>query len=103
MTQDELEARVAALEAREAVSTAAPPGPPVIEPQALYTVKEAAVRLRCQAANLYMLVESQTLASIRVGAGRGAIRILGSDLLTFLSSRRVGGPQTKMALKRLGL
>ena len=74
-----------------------------IDPNAIYTVSEAADLLRCGLANLYALVGTEALAAIRIGAGNGGIRIRGDDLLTFLASRRVGGPKSKMALKRLGL
>ncbi len=103
MTPEELERRVAALEAKERQDAPPDPGPRPIEPGAIYTVKEVAERLRCESSNVYNLVESKTLATVRVGNGGAGIRILGSDLLAFVTSRRQGGHAPRMALKRLGL
>lgn len=83
-----LEARVVALEARVGVT---PPGRS-IDPDALYTVLEAADRLRCGRSNLYDLLETGELAVTRIGAGRMGLRVRGSDLIAFLDARRDGGP-----------
>ncbi|MFN7609435.1 MAG: helix-turn-helix domain-containing protein, partial [bacterium] len=40
-----------------------------------YTVKQLAELWNCSARNIYSLVENQRLACIRVGSGKGGIRI----------------------------
>lgn len=92
---DELVARVEALEARLEASAAS------IDPNTLYTVTEACDRLRCKQANLYQLVRSGALASVRTGARGSGIHVQGSDILRFIESRREGGPKQRMAFKHL--
>ncbi len=100
MTTEELEARVEALEARQ---DALVPETPPIDPNTLYVAKEASKRIRCNSSHIYSLIASGDLASIRIGHGQGGLRVLGSDLLAFLNSRRQGGPEPRMNFKRLGL
>ncbi len=100
MSTDELTGRLDALEAK--LSTLAA-DVPAIHPEAYYTVREAAERIRCKDANLYQLIANKDLAVTRVGAGKRGLRVQGADLIAFLASRREGGPQPRMALKRLGL
>jgi excisionase family DNA binding protein len=72
-----------------------------IEPNAIYTVAEVAARLRCGKTNVYDLISQRDLAVIRIGAGRGGIRVMGSDLLAFLASRREGGAEPKKKYRHL--
>ena len=72
-----------------------------IEPTAIYTVAEIADRLRCSKTNVYDLIGQKELAVVRIGAGRGGIRVMGSDLLAFLASRREGGAEPKKKYRHL--
>jgi excisionase family DNA binding protein len=67
--------------------------PPNAEPHewALLTVAEVADYLRVSRSLVYQLVESGRLPCCRVGAGRGAVRILREDLLRYLESCRDNG------------
>ncbi len=94
-TIDELAARVEALEAARDVPA------PSIDPNTLYTARQAADRLGCSLANVYSLAAGGDMASVRVGAGKGGIRVLGRDVLAFVESRREGGPPPRMAFKHL--
>jgi excisionase family DNA binding protein len=53
------------------------------------TVPEVAKRLKISPATVYQLCASRKLAHVRLGAGRGAIRIKEEDLLAFLAGRTV--------------
>jgi excisionase family DNA binding protein len=72
-----------------------------IEPTAIYTVSEVSARLRCSKTNVYDLASQGDLAVVRIGAGRGGIRVMGSDLLAFLASRREGGAEPKKKYRHL--
>src|SRR5262245_61962687 len=50
------------------------------------TVKQAAIRLEVSAATIYALVASGKLRCVRVGVGRGTIRILAEHIDSFLSA-----------------
>ena len=68
-----------------------------INPSELYTVKEVIGLMKCGKSTVYNLINSQELASIRIGAFGGGVRVMGSDIEAFLGSRKTGGPQPKMA------
>jgi len=55
----------------------------------LLTVREVQERLRVSRACVYALIASGQLAAIRIGLGRGTIRIDADDLNAFLASRRI--------------
>lgn len=56
------------------------------------TVKKAAERLEVSAATIYNLVAAGKLCCVRVGVGRGAIRILEEHIAEFLQG---AGPAAK--------
>ena len=75
----------------------------------LLTVKQAAQRLACSAANLYSLIEAGDVAVVRVGARKG-FRIDLRDLEAFIAQRKVRfearAPQlfpSRVAVKHLKL
>jgi excisionase family DNA binding protein len=72
-----------------------------VDPDLLYTMAEVAERLRCGKTNVYGLVDEKALAVIRVGAGKGGLRVKGSDLQAFLDSRKTGGPKPEFKFKNL--
>lgn len=74
-----------------------------IKPAALYKVDEIAVILRCGKTNVYDLLRRGDLASTRIGTGRMGLRVMGSDLLAFLESRKEGGPKPQGTFKFLKL
>ncbi len=55
----------------------------------LLTVREAARRLEVSTATVYSLCAERKLTHLRVGTGRGTIRILVEDLVAFVESRKV--------------
>lgn len=55
----------------------------------LLTVREAARRLEVSAATVYALCAERKLAHLRVGTGRGTIRIRVEDLVAFVENRKV--------------
>lgn len=62
----------------------------------LLTVREAARRLKVSEGCIYSLIASRQLPHIRVGCGRGRIRIREDDLNGYLAERRVEkGDQTQ--------
>ena len=76
---------------------------PRIDPDELYTPREAAERLRCSQENVYGLLESGELAVTRTGVGGKGYRVHGADLQAFLDARREGGPRPKGNFKYLKL
>ncbi len=56
----------------------------------LYTVKEAALRLSCSADLVYQLCGAGRLRHVRLGMGRGRIRIREEDIEEFLRGASVG-------------
>ena len=69
---------------------------------ALITVVEAARRLKVSPATVYQLCSTQRLPHLRIGSGRGAIRIEESDLEIFLDSCRVDrSAQGRVHLKHI--
>jgi excisionase family DNA binding protein len=55
------------------------------------TVKQAAERLQVAPATIYGLCARLQLPHLRIGTGRGTIRLLEEDLLAFLRGRKVEG------------
>ena len=55
----------------------------------LFTVREAAEHLNVSESEVYALCNKRKLPHVRIGCGRGAIRILESDLDEFIQSCRV--------------
>jgi excisionase family DNA binding protein len=92
---EELERRIAEIEA--AVSASAPK----IDPAGIYTIAEVAKLLRCGQTNVYQLASAKQLAVIQLGAGTKGFRVRGSDLLAFLDSRKVGGPEPRQQFRHL--
>jgi hypothetical protein len=90
-----LEERVAALERILKPSTSR------IEPDVLYTPSEVGDLLGCSRTNAYDLLMSGELAKTCIGAGKKGIRVMGSDILAFLESRKEGGPSPKGSFKYL--
>ena len=56
----------------------------------LYTVKEAALRPTCSDDLVYKLCQTAKLRHIRLGMGRGRIRIREEDIEEFLRGASVG-------------
>ena len=57
-------------------------------PPDLLTVRDAADLLNVSVSLVYLLVDTRKLASHRIGAGRGTIRIFRNDLDEFLATCR---------------
>jgi excisionase family DNA binding protein len=55
----------------------------------LITVREAARRLEVSTAPVYALCAERKLTHLRVGTGRGTIRIRMEDLVAFIENRKV--------------
>jgi excisionase family DNA binding protein len=53
------------------------------------TVKQAAERLQVSAATVYQLCATRQLAHVRLGSGRGTIRIRDEDLAVFVARAMV--------------
>jgi excisionase family DNA binding protein len=64
-------------------------------------VGEAAKRLEVSTSMVYALCSSGRLPHVRVGLGRGTIRISEDDLKAFLESCRSAGPAPRAALKHI--
>ncbi len=73
----------------------------------LLTIQETAIRLRLTASSVYRLVNRGLLQAIRVGYGRGRLRIEETDLQAYLDAQRTetaGQPRRhapRLALKHL--
>ena len=69
------------------------------------TVKEFALRLKISLACAYQLISEHKIAHVRIGCGRGAIRILEQDFNVFLAACKVQPPglTTVPKLKHLKL
>jgi excisionase family DNA binding protein len=80
-----------------------PQPPKAMDRNALYTIQDVADLLRCERESVCALLRKGVLLRRGVAPGRKILRISGDDLLAFLESRRSGGPQPRMAYKRLGL
>ena len=66
----------------------------------LLTVQETAERLRVSPRTVYDLVGHGLLVSLRVGIGRGTIRIAPQDLANYLEHARDGKPEPLRRLRR---
>ncbi len=62
----------------------------------LMTVKELSQYLRLSLPETYKLLKTNSLVHIRVGKGRGAIRIRQTDVLDFLAARQRGPTMTPL-------
>ncbi len=58
----------------------------------MLTVKQVAERLNCSIATVYSLIDSGTLACVRIGSRGGGIRVTPEDLQAFIESRRSQSP-----------
>lgn len=72
-----------------------------IEPNAIYLPDEVADILRCSPANVYALLKSGQLASVKVGSKKSGLRVKGSDIFAFIESRTTGGPKPVGYFKNL--
>jgi excisionase family DNA binding protein len=68
---------------------------------ALLTVKEAAERLGCSAALVYLLCSERKLAHVRLGTARGTIRVEEADLEAFLVGCKVEAHSLHEDLKHI--
>jgi excisionase family DNA binding protein len=68
---------------------------------ALLTVSEAAKRLECSKALVYLLCMERKLSHVRLGSRRGTIRIDERDLETFLQDSKVRAHGTPETLKHI--
>jgi excisionase family DNA binding protein len=71
----------------------------------LLTVKQVAAILQVSAATVYQLCAARKLPHVRVGVGRGAIRVDEDALAAFLQASTVapGRPANAAALKHIRL
>ena len=95
------DARLSALEDRVAKLEKSSLHVTRIDPGAIYTVSEAADFLRCAKSNVYDLVSSRLIATVKVGAGNAGFRMVGKDILAFIESRRSGGPKPLITFENL--
>ena len=65
------------------------------------TVKEVAERLKVSQGCVYQLVAERRLQHLRIGCGRGAIRIREEDLQAFIDGCRVEQHPLDLALKHI--
>jgi len=61
-----------------------------LKEEVLLTVKETATKLRVSGSTVFTLCSRRLLGHVRIGVGRGAIRIRQSDIDAYLASRSVG-------------
>lgn len=59
------------------------------------TVNEVAARLKVSRNTIYQMVKVGELPSIRLGVGRGAIRVMQDDLQHYIEAKRVVPPDIK--------
>jgi excisionase family DNA binding protein len=65
------------------------------------TVKEVAEQLKVSPGCVYQLVAERKLGHVRVGCGRGAIRVPESDLQVFLTQSKVEPKATTLVVTGL--
>ena len=65
------------------------------------TVKETAECLKLSVGCVYQLLAERRLPHLRIGCGRGAIRIREEDLIAFLDGCRVEQHPLDLALKHI--
>jgi excisionase family DNA binding protein len=74
----------------------------------LLTIRDVAERLNVSPGCVYTLVAQREIAHIRIGVGRGTIRVREEDLMRFLAdrareARTVAVPPPQLKLKHLHL
>lgn len=67
----------------------------------LLTVQESAERLGCSPALVYLLCSKRRVPHVRLGTGRGTIRIAEEELNEFLSSCRIDAHSLSKGLKHI--
>jgi excisionase family DNA binding protein len=67
----------------------------------LLTVREAAERLGCSEALVYLLCSERRLPHVRLGTGRGTIRIAEDDINEFVKSCRIDPHSLSKGLKHI--
>jgi excisionase family DNA binding protein len=67
----------------------------------LLTVRESAERLGCSEALVYLLCSERRLPHVRLGTGRGTIRIAEDDISEFLKSCRIDAHSLSKGLKHI--
>ncbi|GAA3435633.1 helix-turn-helix domain-containing protein [Kutzneria kofuensis] len=65
-----------------------------VEPTRLYRVKFLAEALDVSLTTIYRAVESGALRAVRVGTGKGAVRIPGDAFLEYLAACETPGAKT---------
>ncbi|MFO0110400.1 MAG: helix-turn-helix domain-containing protein, partial [Alphaproteobacteria bacterium] len=71
--------------------------------QPRYTVKQLAEIWNCSPRNIYSLVENQRLACIRVGSGKGGIRIKNEHVIAFERANEMGVDSCKQEFQNSSL
>jgi len=69
-----------------------------LKEEPLLTVKETATQLRVSGSTVFNLCSRKLLGHVRIGVGRGAIRIRQSDIDAYLTQRSVEPAGTAEAL-----
>lgn len=67
----------------------------------LLTVRESAERLGCSEALVYLLCSERRLPHVRLGTGRGTIRIVEDDINEFVKSCRIDAHSLSKGLKHI--
>ncbi len=67
----------------------------------LLTVRESAERLGCSEALVYLLCSERRLPHVRLGTGRGTIRIAEDDISEFVKSCRIDAHSLSKGLKHI--
>src|SRR6516225_2379257 len=70
-------------------------------PMKLLTVRESAGRLGCSEALVYLLCSERRVAHVRLGTGRGTIRIAEEELDEFLKNSRIDAHSLGKGLKHI--
>ena len=60
----------------------------------LMTIKQVATRLKMDYSHIYRMIRAGVLPCIKVGIGRGVIRVQKSDLEAYIEGERNATPQT---------
>ena len=68
----------------------------------LLTVKEVCQQLSVSPACVYALVKAGELPSVRIGTGRGTIRVVEEDVKSFVERARQGVAEAKPVDERAG-
>lgn len=67
----------------------------------LLTVRESAEQLGCSEALVYLLCSDRRLPHVRLGTGRGTIRIAEEDINEFVKSCRIDAHSLSKGLKHI--